>query len=71
MAITKLTGRTYDMMIKDDRVKEVISHPDDPTKIVVSLADPWTSGVDGEKVLKSFDNWESARNWMRKARITE
>lgn len=62
--ITKLHGSTYRMLEKDKRVAN-IAHSEDGLKVLVSLAPGWQceSGT-----RETFDNWEAARNWVRKAK---
>lgn len=63
MAITKMTGRTHDMLAKDKRVSKIM-HNEDGAKVLVILAPAWMSGGNARS---TFDNWEAARNWVRKA----
>jgi hypothetical protein len=67
MAITKMEGRTFEMLARDKRVKAI--RPYGGTCVNIELADGW--GVpegEGRRALRlNFDNWEAARNWVRKA----
>lgn len=63
MAITKMEGRTYDMLIKDKRVSAI--EPVSNDVVAVSLAPGWQNNGD---VRRGFDDWCSARNWVRKAK---
>jgi nitrogen fixation protein len=67
--ITKMDGSTYRMLLKDKRVASVESHPVLGGKIFLQLANGWrVPGVlDVGGDAKTFDNWEAARNWVRKA----
>ena len=71
MAILKMEGRTHDMLAKDKRVKG-IEHLPDEKRVVVCLAEGWIGKGPGDtdRVLMGFDNWEAARNWVRKAKQT-
>lgn len=73
MAVTVLEGGTFRMLIKDKRVhgiascrdgKRVASADEQPNQVEVVLKSGWQSGGDKARV---FDDWESARNWVRKA----
>lgn len=65
MAITVMEGGTYRMLIKDKRVAAI-----KPAKygeiegVQITLAPGWRNeGCDAG----DFPDWESARNWVRKA----
>lgn len=73
MAVTILEGGTFRMLIKDKRVggiaaardgKRVASATEEPNQIEIVLKSGWQSGGDTSRV---FDDWESGRNWVRKA----
>lgn len=63
MAITVMEGGTYRMLIKDKRVKSLT--PEVGNAVVVVLNDGWAGP--GDQQGNTFDNWEAARNWVRKA----
>lgn len=66
MAVVKMGGRTYDMLVKDKRVKSIKSaaYGKGIQGIVITLADGWQSNG---CTAGDFPDWEAARNWVRKA----
>lgn len=65
--ITVLQGSTYRMLIKDERVASMTV---EGTKVEITLAAPYFYGNMGVTT-GTFENWESARNWVRKAEKQE
>ena len=65
MTIKVLEGGTYRMLSKDKRVHSIEPGKDGNTVIVV-LNREWVGPTDRQGC--EFDNWEAARNWVRKAR---
>lgn len=68
MAITKMEGSTYRMLLKDRRVAAI--RPYGGTCVNIELTEGW--GVphpegNSRAIRLNFDNWEDARNWVRKA----
>lgn len=67
MAITKMTGRTYEMLARDKRVRH-IQQEDSNTCVRIFLQPGWyVNPQDSSPQSAMFDNWEAARNWVRKA----
>lgn len=65
MAITVLEGSTFRMLSKDKRVSEVLLANN---RVQLVLNPPWgVLEADLFRVAMVFDNWEAARNWVRKA----
>lgn len=68
MAITKMEGRTYDMLKHDKRVRHMQSE-DSNTCVRVFLHEGWyVDPLSTSPQSEMFDNWEAARNWVRKAK---
>lgn len=65
--ITKMTGRTYDMLDRDKRVRKI--KPAGEGQVTIMLQIDWEA-ADGAAEA-TFDNWEDARNWVRKAVLIE
>jgi hypothetical protein len=65
MAITKMEGRTYDMLARDHRVKSIKpAKYGDVQGVRIDLVDGWQN--EGANA-GDFPDWEAARNWVRKA----
>lgn len=63
--ITKMEGRTYDMLAKDKRVKAIKpAKYGDVQGVRIDLAPGWQN--EGATA-GDFPDWEAARNWVRKA----
>lgn len=69
MAIKTMTGRTYDMLAKDKRVASIKpAKYGDVEGVRIDLAPGWLNGGCNAG---NFPDWESARNWVRKAQNQE
>lgn len=69
MTILKMEGRTHDMLAKDKRVAAIKpAKYGEEVGVQITLAPGWRNeSCDAG----DFPDWESARNWVRKAVLLE
>lgn len=69
MAITVLQGGTFRMLSKDKRVLDIDLGEEE--KVIITTAHGFAFGPNADRFfsehVRGFENWESARNAVRKA----